>query len=148
MTCLGRVVAVIGALVTGGCATLSHVPGLGVHVWDYASGEQALYYHRYDVQPVDPAELARVDAKNSRGELLSGRNYSIVAGATQAGLLDYFRGETLIARRPSERQGFDEEWEYSFCTIYFRAGRVRDVVFKNTPDQPPVYRWSGYISAK
>jgi hypothetical protein len=141
---------VLAAVAAGGCAGLSQVPGLGVvHEWVYASGEQALYYHRYNLrQPVDSNELVRVDAKNERGERLEGRNYFIRAGASQAGVLDEFQHETLMARRPSERPGCDEEWEYDFCIVYFRAGRVTDVVFKNTPDHPPVYHGSEYFMPK
>lgn len=124
------------------CGCLSYyLPG-GDHEWDFASGEYAIEYHGMAIPGVTLEMCQTVIGKVMKHEAITGRQVVILSN------YDTSTVEKLCgipsAKRPSQRKGYDTEWEYGWWVVYFRGDLVADVQFNETVDEPaPIYRWSG-----
>jgi len=110
-----------------------------VHEWTYISGERAMAARPNELGVPDETWSALLQ-KQLRKEQLTGRWLHIWKGWT-TNELDSIQYGKLLEKRSSTRTGFDEEWEYDCWIVYMRRGRVEDVWFKETPNEPqPIYR--------
>jgi hypothetical protein len=122
------------------CSVLEKTPGIGKHMWLFASGEVATARHPAEIRVFEEVRMALIE-KELRREPLTGREFYIYRG-TPSDHLPFICGEPL-EKRPSARNGFDQEWEYDWCIVYFWRGRIKDLQFKDTPNEPqPVLRRS------
>jgi vacuolar-type H+-ATPase subunit E/Vma4 len=72
-------------------------------------------------------------------DALSGEDYTIRVGEKQQDILKKIGPPIAKYQKPLPLdRPFDEAWEYSFCLIYFRKDRVRELVFKKV-DGPSYY---------
>lgn len=134
------------ALVTGltilvqSCSILEKTPGIGKHEWLFSSGEIAQERHPAEIRTPETVGKALTD-KLLKGESLTGRECVIYRGASINGRESSYG--KLLQRRPSNSKNFDEEWEYDCWVVYSWRGRVKDVQFKDIPDEPqPVLKRS------
>jgi hypothetical protein len=150
----------VASLLLSGCVSGSHPPqfaklmGSEKYQWEFASGEEAIDRKGDDLTRlpgVTPEQKQAVIDKVVKGEKLTGRSYYVYRGWPKpdrvknlAPWLQWY--SQPVAKRASNRNGTDEEWEYDWCVIYFRRNRVADLQFKETPNEPrPIYRWSGKV---
>jgi hypothetical protein len=101
-----------------------------------------MYYHRLQLK-LPYEECKKVyDKRDVRHEPLTGQRFNFTIGMSQRDVV-YQMGEPL-ERRKSDRWFCDEEWVYKVCIIYFGHGILKDLRFRDAPDEPkPIYRWSG-----